>query len=179
MSWKFMKHIYILDHMFSGTHIVRFNFKRNNIWWVTNNCPTRRPTWHGLKTHVNCLVKNLDEMMQLSESPRRFTFNFQVFLVCHGCRVWLKGEAVSTLGHAAVRWQVGWRCRFLSRRWRARPSLWRLVAACGSPGRNSKCLVKVLLEMFAQQSSSAGFVVRHVQLLSERRSRHRSGLFGP
>lgn len=168
MSWKFMKHIYIRDHMLSGTHIVRFNFKRNNIWWVTNNWPTRRPTWHGLKTHVNCLV---EIWMKWCSYSRFFLFAMDVVF---GSR-----EKLSQLLGTRPSGDFGWRCRFLWRRWRARPSLWRLVAACGSPGRNSKCLVKVLLEMFAQQSSSAGFVVRHVQLLSERRSRHRSGLFGP
>ena len=165
-----MKHIYIRDHMLSGTHIVRFNLKRNNIWWVTNNCPTRRPTWHGLKVH--CLVEiwmKWCRLMQLSESPRRFTFQFQVFLVCHGCRMMsclAQGRSCLNSGHAAVRWL--WKMQIFVKTLTGKTIT---LETCCMWIPRSKFEISSwryylnLLEMFAQQSS-AGVVVRHIQSYS-------------
>ena len=136
-----MKNIYIQDHMLSGTHIVRFNLKRNNIWWVTNNCPTRRPTWHGLK--VNCLVEIWMKWCSYPKVQEGSLFNSSVFLVCHGCCVWLKGEAVSTLG---TRPSGDWVTMQIFVKTLTGKTI-TLETCCRSPGQNSKCLVKVLLEI--------------------------------
>ena len=135
------------------THVVRFDFKRNNIWFMYNR-PMRRPTW-SFHTCCHCLLEiwmiseDLSEaVIQKSKSSCGFTFQFDLFLLCDGCFLGSNGavEAVSTLGTlgpSEVTTWVGedrWRCRFLWRLWRARPSLWRLVVNMRIP--RSECLLQ-------------------------------------